>query len=340
MSIPSPIVGVTTENLKGNLVAISKAVETIGAYRTPTVRVVLQLELDPKTEYLEAIKKLHGADGSPRLAYVMGEIADSDFLWKFNHGHDNVPVDLMARLKLFLDALGDFVDVWEIGNEINGEWAGWRTAAKCNGEYTRDYRPNRMSAMRATVASQTSAIYDVVTAHRKTKGTALTMYFYTSKTEACWPDVLKTSDCQAFTVRGQDYEMLTWLHDHKLQAPAFCPDYVLLSVYEDDCDRIKIPVEDWIAIFNQLQTAFPKSKVGFGETGAQCNRRCEKRQRENVRQHYRTLHLKITEKIKSQQLPIDYVGGYFNWYFDTYMLSPESKVLCELVEAVKKWPRD
>jgi hypothetical protein len=53
-----------------------------------------------------------------QVAYVMGEILDSAFV-------KNISIAGYAqRTTDYLNAIGSNVDIWEIGNEINGEWLG------------------------------------------------------------------------------------------------------------------------------------------------------------------------------------------------------------------------
>ena len=106
-TIKAPIYGVTLDDLS-NLNAIITSLTKLP--HKPMVRVVF----DPGTsaaEYYPALVKLHA------VAYVMGEIMDSYYF----------PTDIntyTARTKELVYALNGTVDVWEIANEINGEWLG------------------------------------------------------------------------------------------------------------------------------------------------------------------------------------------------------------------------
>jgi hypothetical protein len=63
-------------------------------------------------EYVEPVRTISAAGP------VMGEILDSYFVRE-------VGVDAYrARTREYLAALGDAVSVWEIGNEVNGDWLG------------------------------------------------------------------------------------------------------------------------------------------------------------------------------------------------------------------------
>lgn len=359
-NIPAPIVGVTSEDILRDFDKKKKALKQIRNKRMPMIRIVLELERNPG-DYLAAIKDLHGTSQAPRLAYVLCEIADSDFLWKSNDEHkdDRQHYDLLERLQLFLDTLGDFVDVWEIGNEVNGEWAGWKLHRKCS-DGGRDYVQGKMAAMRKTIGQQILDAYRAVKNHPKTQeaATALTLYFYTKENRHCWPEELVDRDCNKFNVQGQDFEMMKWLGDNLQTDPAidFKPTYVLLSVYEDDCrdddcNDIDLSASKWLSLFEQIQRAFPDAQVGFGEVGTHCTEcdgseldrgddDCVDLQRANVRKHYGDLQREITELIKSSGSKVNYVGGYFYWFFDTDMVGGRfgnKPALKELISAINSW---
>ena len=82
-----------------------------------------------------------------RVAYVMGELVDSSTLTEYS------APQVGARATAYLDVLGEHVDLWEIGNEINGDWTG----------RTRD------------VVDKTLAAYDAV--RQRGARTALTLYY-------------------------------------------------------------------------------------------------------------------------------------------------------------------
>ena len=78
--------------------------------RKMTTRVVF----DPiaASSYVSPVKKLHA------VSFVMGELVDSSDMKTYDLAKYS------ARTTEYLDALGGDVDVWEIGNEINGDWLG------------------------------------------------------------------------------------------------------------------------------------------------------------------------------------------------------------------------
>lgn len=106
--IPDPIYGVTTDapwNYKEHVEALKNLAQV------PTVRIIFD-EYIPAWEYKDEVIAIGKA------SYIMGEILDS-----FNVKEYSVR-SYSERVKEYLEELGGFVDIWEIGNEVNGEWLG------------------------------------------------------------------------------------------------------------------------------------------------------------------------------------------------------------------------
>lgn len=123
-------------------------VETLQALpRRVMVRVVFD-EGQHADGYIEPLGAIHAEAG------VMGELLDSAYVVQVT------PEQYRARATEFLDALGDLVDLWEVGNEVNGEWLG----------ATPD------------VVAKIQGAYDQVRA--RGRPTALTLYY----NEGCWED--------------------------------------------------------------------------------------------------------------------------------------------------------
>jgi len=77
----------------------------------PTTRIVFDEWVDPQY-YNDAIFQIN------KVSYIMGELLDS---YAFN---DYNIKDYKKRVNAYLNYFPDKVDIWEIGNEVNGEWLG------------------------------------------------------------------------------------------------------------------------------------------------------------------------------------------------------------------------
>lgn len=137
LPIPVPITGVTLDSI-ANLSASITSLKSIS--KVPTTRIVFD-EFVAASNYVNALKQIRN------VSYVMGEILDSSAV------KDYSVQAYLNRTTEYLDAMGNQVDIWEVGNEINGEWLG----------------------NNADVVSKMSGAYDLVKARGKT--TELTLYY-------------------------------------------------------------------------------------------------------------------------------------------------------------------
>jgi hypothetical protein len=107
-TLPDPLYGVTVDDISNtaNIVASSKALAHM-----PTTRIVFDENQQP-SYYTNAINQIQP------VSYIMGELLDSFYVKNFTlqQYHD--------RMAAYLAAFKDKVDLWEVGNEINGEWLG------------------------------------------------------------------------------------------------------------------------------------------------------------------------------------------------------------------------
>ena len=106
------IYGLTIDDSWYESVRIEEVVLSLEKLRVkPTVRVVMSADTKPR-EYADLFEKLH------KVAYIMAEPVDSYEM--------NLYKDVESYRKRFEESkkyLGDYVDIWEIGNEVNGlDW--------------------------------------------------------------------------------------------------------------------------------------------------------------------------------------------------------------------------
>ncbi len=259
--IPSPLRGVTVDAV-GNLAALVDAVSAHGA--RPTVRIVFDPGTTP-ADYASVIKALY-----PH-AYIMGELVDSTALRRIT------PAQITARARAFARAFGDQVDLWEIGNELNGAWAG--------------RNPDEINAK-------------VLAAHRVIAGeyhlrTAVTLNYWAGPQcyEKGWEPTLTFA-------QGMPEELRAGTN------------VLLLSVYETACSPAQHPgAADLARTLTRLGRVFPKARLGIGEIGAQgladgllANPTLAEKTR--IARTYYAMQPELRLRVGSR-----FVGGYFWWYY-------------------------
>ncbi|NBT57544.1 hypothetical protein EBT16_02055 [bacterium] len=106
--IPDFINGVTLDSTK----SIADSIDSIASLKTPMMTRVVFDEWVPANFYLDPVTRLY------EKSFIMGEILDSSAVKQYT------VTQYRARTVEYLKALGTKVDLWEVGNEINGEWLG------------------------------------------------------------------------------------------------------------------------------------------------------------------------------------------------------------------------
>ena len=199
----------------------SRLSETLAALRAlpvrPTVRVVFGAAASPG-EYLPAVRQLAGS------ATVMGELLDSS-------EETQVPVDAMAsRTRRYMAVLGRYVSIWEVGNEVNGNWLG---------PYP-------------DVASRLTAAYNQVS---EAGGlTALTLY-----ANQFGPDHCGDGPAEATPEQFSSRYVPAPIRDHL--------NYVFLSYYPSQCGRLEPGNAQLRAEMQALHALYPSASLGLGEVG-------------------------------------------------------------------------
>ena len=213
---PGPVYGVTIDDI-ANISSVVSAAEAM-PYMS-TTRVYLD-PTEPANYYKSALQQL-----APH-SYVMGEILDSSDMTSITVSAEQ------SRVSSLLSTLGSTVDVWEIGNEVNGNWTGpYSTGAQ----------------MLVNTYHQVAADGD---------RSALTLY------ENSWAP----NNC------GDGTSELTPQQYSSRYVPASVRDgidYVLLSWYPTQCSGLSgnVPVSTITAEVQGLHTLYPNALIGFGELG-------------------------------------------------------------------------
>ncbi len=214
-NVPAPLYGVTVDS-------VSDVPATIAALRKlsrkPTVRIVFDLGMHP-ADYRDAVEQIH------QVAYILGQPADSGYVKHYTLDQ------YQALFREYLAAFGGIVDLWEVGNEVNGNWLG----------------------PPADVSAKVSAAYDIVKAAGKK--TVLTLSYNEGLGCAASPP-----EC----AEAAQYEMYTWVRAHVPLRMRRGVDYVLFSYYPEHSPDFK---PDWKREFARIGEIFPQARLGFGELG-------------------------------------------------------------------------
>jgi hypothetical protein len=182
--IPDPIYGVTIEDLHN----VPAAVASLRAIvRKPTARLVF-LPNTSAQAYQDVVDQVHG------VSYILGQILDSFYMKGCSVSQYE------RRTEDYFTALGDKVDVWEIGNEVNGNWLGETSE----------------------VSAKIAAAYDVV----KSRGgkTALTLHYSSDYADDPahepfhWAEVNVPPQMK----KGLDYVLISYYED---DSPGPAPDW-------------------------------------------------------------------------------------------------------------------
>ena len=128
--------GVTTDD---STVQTAAQVSAVAAFAK---RVTIRAVFDPPvggspvaTDYLSSVQAL-----SP-VADVMGLPVDSSAMSQFT------TADISARIAEYLATLGQYVRIWEIGNEVNGNWLGQGVITKVETMYNAAKAAGKLTAL-------------------------------------------------------------------------------------------------------------------------------------------------------------------------------------------------
>jgi len=265
--IPDTLYGVTIESVS-NLAAVNTALSK--HTKRPTTRIVFQ-KGDAPSAYTNAVSTLRNT------SYIMGEILDSTALGKTS------VADYKLRTADYVNTFKNNIDIWEVGNELNGAWVG---------------------SDPAVIRSKVKAAYDVVEVDNKALGlrSAITLNY--------WP----SSNCY-----GKSWEVTQTFADALAAAYPDIKngvDYIFLSFYETACTPPERPtVEQFKAIFKSLSVTFPNAKLGMGEIGAQGQDDEVATPSLAKKQDIAKYYYGMNAALKSTFAPGKYVGGYFWWYY-------------------------
>lgn len=260
-ALPAILRGISIDS-PARLTALAASVRALRS--VPAVRLVLDPGTTPGT-YSPAINRLRPA------AYVMAELVDSEAMKGLSLR------EVRSRARSFGAAFKDRVDLWEIGNEVNGEWVG-----RNQGE----------------IDAKVGAMFDVIHGELG-KPTALTLNYWAGP------------QCYA-----KDWEAtLTYARKMPVRV-RMGVDYLFLSLYETACDPVQRPsARQLAATFAALARIFPNAKLGIGEIGAQgvddgLLQEPDLAEKQRVARRYYGMDAALRQSLGTR-----WVGGYFWWYY-------------------------
>lgn len=218
------------EQLFSSFNNLMKRVDDLGV--KPVVRVVFQNNTNPSV-YKCVVGELS------KRADVMGMFLDSFSMhkYRFHKKFKRNPADcenyndkehnFNKRIVCYAETLNSFIKIWEIGNEVNGEWVDEECDSKSEKDLTCQNEQNEAvpSKTKSKIAFALEEIQRRNNETRSRKDTALTFVYL--------PGCYEWSDNQ----------MLRWTDNFKNIEPKQPDilsqiDYFLVSYYEDpDCDE-------------------------------------------------------------------------------------------------------
>jgi hypothetical protein len=261
--------------------------------RPPLARVVFDSGVDrvrpaydiDSSAYAEPLRAI-GAS-----ARVMGELLDSFFMPQYSIA------EFRARACEYRAELGHLVDVWEIGNEVNGEWLGADVAEK-------------LAAAIDVFSADRGGFTDLcpgleLQAEERDFELALTLYYNgghdggVASVRNCWAD--------------PEHAMVHWTSAQFAEGGPLAAyrerlDYVWVSFYEDDCHGHQ---PEWQSVFDELASIFEHARLGIGECGTDI----ESEKPRYVERYYEGME---SSEPSFANMRVDhprFVGGYFWWYW-------------------------
>lgn len=319
-----------------------KLVDTLKKIRKKTgrevyTRIVIDPERDVSDDYVKKVAKL--SEAGPLMALV----GDSHDVYRFNDADGE---RYEQRVRECFGKLRRYVKIWEIGNEVNGEWVDYPRLEKEKDDdfdkrLERDMQakdPDEFDKLRKLVGAQILRAFNFI--NREGGKTALTF----------WYNEHLGRKCLSEAPFKEEYEMFGWIDKHVTdQFMRDNLDYVFISFYEEGCHvlsgkdgkgdddaAVEADARGFTDSFNRLSATFKKADVGFGEFGPQCEKCrsrddaacCVSAQPEFIERYYK----KYSAKIDAPK----YVGGYFYWYGLQDMVPSNKPAVTNLINAMPK----
>jgi len=189
--------------------------------------------------YTTALQTLKSQSRPP---FLLGEVLDSSYQGCFT------TTTAQQRWSDYVSTLGSYVDMWEVGNEINGNWLDSQDAGG-TGQISCPWTTPK--------TTDANVVTDMINAYNTVKAAGklaeLTLYY---------PGAGSSCDSPA------SFDPITWVETNVPANMRNGLDYVFVSYYHQDCTAGTDPsASAWGTFFTQVQNLFPNAKIGFGEWG-------------------------------------------------------------------------
>lgn len=344
------VFGVTVTDPSQYEAAVAK-LSTLAA-RDETVPLVVRLVFSPIKEkdagkfdeelgeYQRQARELRARVRDGCGLYVMGTIADSfemhfylpdktDPKWPEGYANYEKWTERLVR------TMGDLVDIWEVGNEVNGEWYGWKDKKYKDSDEDEGAPPKpkwqeRRRVKRGRIKHELRVAFDKVRSLRPRGMTAVTLLYNDDGVNHC--------------AEFPEYKMNDWAGEYLTPDLREKVDFVFLSYYENtqDCPMVtrdpdkllKVLVSLRNNIFKGDHTAFGFGEINYKQTcyrkdkpdeeiedsARADNAACQAGQKDYVERYYQTLDRQLAAAVtgyrpEGDAKAIKFVGGYFYWYF-------------------------
>jgi hypothetical protein len=324
----------------------SKAKRVLNSLATEneTVPVVVRIVFDPIRqenreifEYELNIYKEQVADlRKDTNICLMGTIADSYNMYSYlpevsNSSWPDGYGNYEKWTRRLVEKMGALIDIWEVGNEVNGEWYGWKKNKYKKGDESDDKQDRKMRVKRETMRNrikhELSQAFKAVHEVRPEALRAITLLYNADQ---------EKNHCTEFS----EYKMNEWADEYLTPEVRSNVDFVLLSYYENpqvcaevtrDADKLWDVLVSLRRQFTGEETVFAFGEISYTATCYQGkeeisdekrinNPTCQAGQRNYVERYYQTLDKQLSAVVKTKTLPPDvkaikFAGGYFYWYF-------------------------
>jgi hypothetical protein len=210
----TPLYGVTVDGI-GHLSGLVSSLAMLPV--RPTTRVVFDLG-EQASYYARAVKQID------TVSAVMGELLDST-------DEESISTRaFQARVASYVRTLGSAVAIWEVGNEVNGNWTG----------------PYPVVSAKLTEA------YNAV--HAAGAASALTLFANNFGPDNCGDGPAELTPLQ-------------FARRYVPRAVANGLDYVFLAYYPTSCGNREPSSRQVASYLQRLHAVFPHAALGFGEVG-------------------------------------------------------------------------